>query len=661
MRFARLTLLAAVALFVATAHASSAANVPSGLHGFLLRADEVPTTTFHRTPSFAWTPVPGALRYEFQLSTSSLVRDTGVLYRNNSLLTPVAAPPLTLPWITGSPHALYARVRAVLASGETTDWSAPFGFDVTPPPPPTPLPSYPGVLRWTPVEGTDGYEVWLIDAKKFENVTGNVLDEREFYSFHQAPSWTGTIRWRIRAVRDDAFTDRINGIPAARTGAWSPVYSTTNPAMSTGKITLLGTVSDILSDGSASSDAHRTMPAFLWSGNQTDTGQPVELYRVYVYTDKQCLNRVYTSAVVGSPAYAPRPYGPLNLPSSALGITAARSRYLDDGTQSNQIGYDGEVLDPQTSESVAPATPTTQMPASDVPAAPGTTAPTDGTGAAATGAGSSGLSVAGNFGAPVDLWDADWPQSGYYWTVVPVQAFVLGAASSTVSSPGASKGSTVVPVADASSFAVGSTVTVGFAPSSDTATVIAVGGGTITLSSALGFGHGVGETVIAIASSVVYRDLELPQDVCASGRIQRFGISSEPSLTTAQSPFATGLSATGRLTSAAGTPSFYGQPLVAWTSALGAEVYQVQWSKKSYPFVPEVDPRSSSKGLMTFSNSAILPLTPGTWYYRVRGFDYNLPTGVQQMSWSDPEKIVVTKPKFKVAPVAKKKFKVVGG
>ena len=25
----------------------------------------------------------------------------------------------------------------------------------------------------------------------------------------------------------------------------------------------------------------------------------------------------------------------------------------------------------------------------------------------------------------------------------------------------------------------------------------------------------------------------------------------------------------------------------------------------------------------------------GTWYYRVRGFDYNLPTGVQQMGWSD--------------------------
>ena len=61
------------------------------------------------------------------------------------------------------------------------------------------------------------------------------------------------------------------------------------------------------------------------------------------------------------------------------------------------------------------------------------------------------------------------------------------------------------------------------------------------------------------------------------------------------------------------------------------------------------------------STATVLPLTPGTWYYRVRGFDYNLPSGVQQMSWSDPEQLVVAKPKFKIVPgVAKKrKFKVV--
>ena len=151
-----------------------------------------------------------------------------------------------------------------------------------------------------------------------------------------------------------------------------------------------------------------------------------------------------------------------------------------------------------------------------------------------------------------------------------------------------------------------------------------------------------------VGGSIQYQDMELPQDVCAAGRVQRFGVSSEPSLTTAQEPFATGLSPNGRLTSAAATPAFYGQPLVAWTPALGANIYELQWSKTKYPFTPQVDPRTQSKGYMTFSTSAVLPLGAGTWYYRVRGIDFNLPTGVQQMSWSDPEQVVVTKPKLKI-------------
>src|SRR5215212_4713464 len=101
----------------------------SGLHPFLLRVDEPRADTFARTPSFAWNPLAGAVRYEFQLSTSNAFRESGIVYSDTSLTSPVAAPALTLPWITGTPHALYARVRAVLAD-TTTDWSASFGFDM---------------------------------------------------------------------------------------------------------------------------------------------------------------------------------------------------------------------------------------------------------------------------------------------------------------------------------------------------------------------------------------------------------------------------------------------------------------------------------------------------------------------------------------------------
>ena len=93
----------------------------------------------------------------------------------------------------------------------------------------------------------------------------------------------------------------------------------------------------------------------------------------------------------------------------------------------------------------------------------------------------------------------------------------------------------------------------------------------------------------------------------------------------------------------------YGPPLVAWTPALGAAVYEVQWSKTRYPFKPEPNPQNQNAlGTMTLGTSVVLPLSAGTWYYRMRGFNYTLPTGAQQMSWSDPARIVVAKPKFKV-------------
>jgi hypothetical protein len=89
------------------------------------------------------------------------------------------------------------------------------------------------------------------------------------------------------------------------------------------------------------------------------------------------------------------------------------------------------------------------------------------------------------------------------------------------------------------------------------------------------------------------------------------------------------------------SPRFYGQPLVEWAPIASAGQYEVQWSKKLYPWVT----RGSQ---VTWATSAKLPLTPGTWYYRVRGLDYLLMGSKPQTSWSDPVRIVVTKPRFRV-------------
>jgi len=679
VRSARPALLLAVAcLAAALSGASSAATtVPTGLHGFMLRADETPTDVFHRTPSFGWDPYPGATGYQFQLSTSSTFRENAVIYNTSTLTTPVAAPSIALPWITGSPHSLYARVRATLASGDVTPWSDDYGFDVVAPSAATPLPSDPGLLRWTPVEGATSYQVWLIDIPKQgqgpgtskEHTKTNVLDERELYTFHQSTSWISSIRWRVRAVRSIASGTAANGLPTTTYGPWSPIYKSANPPLQSGIIRPLHTISDVTSDGSAGSAAHRLMPAFTWTGNQTANGTIAELYRVYVFTDKQCLNPVYTSAVVGSPAYAPRLGGTLQLPQDSSGIASARSTYLDDGAEPQGEMYDGTPV--SATESLPPATPTTTAPADDGPAGTGSTGAGGGSAGADGSASSDGSSGSGapagagtGPGAPVDLWDTDsWPKGGYYWVVVgvaPEAPTVAGA--STVAAPGASKGSTLVPVSDTTQFKAGESITIGVAPNSDTGTVGAIGNGVITLKSPLNFGHAVGEPISTTSSAtVVYQDLELPQQICADAlnginpwRVQRFGITSEPSRTSAQDPFATGLSPTGQLMSAVQKATFYGRPLIAWAPALSADTYEVEWSKSAYPF-------TAAGSMMTSATSAILPLSVGTWYYRVRGFDYNLPSGAQMLSWSDTEQVVIAPPTFKVTKVVvakKPKFKV---
>jgi hypothetical protein len=192
---------------------------------------------------------------------------------------------------------------------------------------------------------------------------------------------------------------------------------------------------------------------------------------------------------------------------------------------------------------------------------------------------------------------------------------------------------------------------IGNGANQESVAIVSVSGGSLTFASPLKFGHGAGEPIVRTGGNFQYQDLELPQDVCAApyNRVARFGKNSEPSLTAAGELFASGLSPTGRLTAGRTSQAFYGYPLVAWTPALGASIYEVQWSKTRYPFKPEPNPQNQNAlGTLTLGTSAVLPLKAGTWYYRVRGFNYTLPTGAQQMSWSDPAKIVVAKPKFRV-------------
>jgi hypothetical protein len=426
MRAARLALLS-LALLVAPLVASAGATeprtpaAPKGLHGFLLRPNESVTRTFARTPAFAWSPVRGALCYEFELATSRTFEESGLVWSNvptdrsagrgcrsvklvdietkpqeggdveetsrtvagsiPPIRIPALALDLTLPWFTGRPYALYAHVRAVTTSGPTR-WSAPFGFNMRWEDTPVPLAARPGLVRWTPVEGATSYQVWYPDLGRSFATHTNVADLREFYTLHLNDQWWATVRWRVRAVRE-VLGSIPNGLPAVSYGPWSPVYAATNPAWVAGKLQLRAAVSDV---GSSSwkDAAHQLMPALTFTGDQGLDGRSYRLFRFYAFTDRDCVNVVFKGSVVGSPAFAPRTSGPLKLPTT-----------VDDLEYYADLGV--------------------------LPSAPSETAKTlmaDGTPVATT------ETLAEDGTVRVDLPDVDAKTTRYFWTVVPVGAVV---------------------------------------------------------------------------------------------------------------------------------------------------------------------------------------------------------------------------------------------
>src|SRR5918993_4217091 len=202
MRLARLVLLCLAALVVTgsvQAHVAAAPAAPKNLRAFLLRPTEAVTHEFARTPSFSWLPVRGAVRYEFELSKTAAFTEAGTFWSDEKLKTPAVSVPVALPWMTGSPYAVYARVRAITREG-VSPWSSSFGFNVRWGNVPQPLPSYPGMSRWSVVDGATSYQVWFPDIRKVVGMRTNAVDHREFYAFHQQPSYSTTVRWRVRAV-----------------------------------------------------------------------------------------------------------------------------------------------------------------------------------------------------------------------------------------------------------------------------------------------------------------------------------------------------------------------------------------------------------------------------------------------------------------------------
>jgi hypothetical protein len=329
MRFNPLRLLIPAALLVGCAAVFSAGGsaapqsggpaAPSGLQTFLQTADTARVAsavaavpTYSRTPAFAWSPVRGATHYQFQLSTrGDFLADNAIVWSGETS-SPAVSVPLALPWITGDPASLYWRVRAFGPQG-VSQWSKPNAFVMRWTQEPRPLAAGPGYVRWSTVDGATAYQVWFLNARghkgpialgKVLTTITNVADEREYYLPGKvAPK---DVQWRVRAVRR-VYGGRANGLPAVSFGPWSRIFtSSLSPATgATGAFHPVKAVSDAVSTPGHPKD-HSLVPAVTVEGALPT---PATLYRVYVYTDRDCVNRVFTGYPVASPAYAPRSAG----------------------------------------------------------------------------------------------------------------------------------------------------------------------------------------------------------------------------------------------------------------------------------------------------------------------------------------------------------------
>src|SRR5262245_34846964 len=208
----------AVAVPSASAARSQTLAAPSRLQAFQLRVGDAKAASFSRTPSFAWNPVRGAVRYQFELSATKRFRaGNAVIWSGKPVITPATAVPVSLPWLKNRP--LFWRVRA-FGGGAVSGWSTSAAFRLRADAAPSRLGSRAGYVRWSSVAGANGYEVSFPNLGKVVSTTSTVADLRDYAGAGAPPK----VIWRVRAVRNLRGSDK-RMLPARSFGPWSRTYA----------------------------------------------------------------------------------------------------------------------------------------------------------------------------------------------------------------------------------------------------------------------------------------------------------------------------------------------------------------------------------------------------------------------------------------------------
>lgn len=575
---------------------------PKDLHGFLLRENDARrrTNSFPRTPAFSWTHVEGARRYEFQLSTSKSFAENAIVWKARPR-APVATVPITLPWVTGAKYSWFARVRAVV-DGEPGEWSKKYGFNIRPSGAPRSLSSgvnaTPGMVRWTPVNGATGYDVvFLFDqgsgkTKRIRTAT-TAADLREMYTFHNTLPSSAPVFWRVRAVREVSGKTK-NKLPAVSFGPWSARFRTIEPTFDTGSLKPLGAISragktDVLSatqSGAPGKGPHGLVPGFYFTGMTGPFGES---------------------------------YGDCPFLAAAFGITCPLYHVyvFTDHTCANRVHVSDLVGSPA------------YVPRLTKPLA----LPTNG----------EELSK-----APF-LWLGDGAEGDVFTAgSEPITATGVPDPSETAAPEGNEDGGSEDTSEEQSSEGTDpegeAQSNAGSANSS---------GGIVELrrnslwdldwpSARYVWTVVPAVPVLTPDDEIFYQDVVFPEDMCAEGKAISFGKTSEVVTTTESGvPFASGLSPTGKVISAGSdVPNFFQRVVIAWKPAVGANKYEIQFSRTKRAWNP-------LKRKFTPGTQLQVRLAPGRWYYRIRGLDLSLP-GSPGLSWSDPVELNMVAPTFTI-------------
>ncbi len=76
--------------------------------------------------------------------------------------------------------------------------------------------------------------MWFTGINRVVETRVNAIDQREFYAFHQSAAYTGTIKWRVRAVRRVAKPAGLHHPRQLR--AVEPDIHSTNPPIAGGVV-----------------------------------------------------------------------------------------------------------------------------------------------------------------------------------------------------------------------------------------------------------------------------------------------------------------------------------------------------------------------------------------------------------------------------------------